>query len=472
MDKYNRLVKNTLLVFGGNIGAKLITLVMMPLYTRWLSVEGYGLTDLLTIYVTLLLSVVSCCIPEALFVFPSGADKDKQKQYFSTGVSFNYLTMAIAGIIFFAMDQLSYIYQWSNSFFQNVWLIYFMLISSIFQQQCQQFARSTGHMIVYSVTGLLYTACVACLSFALVPTYGVLGYVYCIIISNVASALFSFIGSKAGQFTSLKSIKLSVLKEMLKYSIPLIPNSIMWWLVNALNRPLLESNLGLHEIGIYAVSNRFPGLLSMVFAVFATSWQISVLEEYKKEGFDRFYNKIFKLIFGSLCVLLIAITFSSQLLIRLFADADFFDAWKYVAVLSFGTFISCLSSFVGVIFSATRESQYFLYSSIIGAIASIVFNILLIPIWGIYGSCISIIISFLFITGFRVYYSWRTVMITDIYYYIGSIFSLGIMIYLYCSSVLTISIALASIITVMQFFYNRMEILSILSKISSKIKYL
>lgn len=431
MDKYNRLVKNTLLVFGGNIGAKLITLVMMPLYTRWLSVEGYGLTDLLTIYVTLLLSVVSCCIPEALFVFPSGAEKDKQKQYFSTGVSFNYLTMAIAGIIFFAMDQLSYMYQWSNSFFQNVWLIYFMLISSIFQQQCQQFARSTGHMIVYSVTGFLYTACVACLSFALVPTYGVQGYVYCIIISNVASALFSFIGSKAGQFISLKSIKLSVLKEMLKYSIPLIPNSIMWWLVNALNRPLLESNLGLHEIGIYAVSNRFPGLLSMVFAVFATSWQISVLEEYKKSGFEVFYNKIFKLVFFGLVLVQLGLTFTSKILVRLFASSDFFEAWTYVSILSLGTLISCLSSFVGVVFSATRQSKYYLYSSIYGAAASLILNYLLIPIWGTYGACLSIIVSFSIITLSRIYYSWETAKVRNIGYYLTSLFFLVGIIFLY-----------------------------------------
>ena len=83
MNKYVKLLKNTILVFGGNIGSKVITLLMMPLYTRWLSVEGYGITDMLTIYVTLLLSIVSCCIPEALFVFPSGQVDEKKKEYFS-----------------------------------------------------------------------------------------------------------------------------------------------------------------------------------------------------------------------------------------------------------------------------------------------------------------------------------------------------------------------------------------------------
>lgn len=47
MNKYKRLGKNTLLVFIGNAGSKLIGLVMLPFYTSWLSVEDYGVTDII-----------------------------------------------------------------------------------------------------------------------------------------------------------------------------------------------------------------------------------------------------------------------------------------------------------------------------------------------------------------------------------------------------------------------------------------
>lgn len=77
MDKYSRLGKNTLLVFLGNAGSKLIGLIMLPLYTRWLSVDDYGLTDILNVYVSLLLGVVTCCIAESLFIFPKGVDEEK-----------------------------------------------------------------------------------------------------------------------------------------------------------------------------------------------------------------------------------------------------------------------------------------------------------------------------------------------------------------------------------------------------------
>ena len=88
MGKYSRLGKNTLLVFIGNAGAKLIGLLMLPFYTRWLSVEDYGTTDIITVYVTFLMYIVTCSLAEAIFVFPKGAEREKQKSYFSSGVAF------------------------------------------------------------------------------------------------------------------------------------------------------------------------------------------------------------------------------------------------------------------------------------------------------------------------------------------------------------------------------------------------
>lgn len=88
MNKYKRLGKNTLLVFIGNAGSKLIGLVMLPFYTSWLSVEDYGVTDIINVYVSFLVSIVSCCIAESIFIFPKGQKVEKQKQYFSSGIVF------------------------------------------------------------------------------------------------------------------------------------------------------------------------------------------------------------------------------------------------------------------------------------------------------------------------------------------------------------------------------------------------
>ncbi len=34
----------------------------------------------------------------------------------------------------------------------------------------------------------------------------------------------------------------------------------------------------------------------MIFAVFSTSWQISVIEEYEKDGYSHFFNNVFRIV--------------------------------------------------------------------------------------------------------------------------------------------------------------------------------
>ena len=296
MGKYSRLGRNTLFVFLGNAGAKLIGFIMLPLYTRWLSVEGYGLADIITIYVTLAIGIVSCSIGESLFIFPKEVNKLQKKAYFSTALAFLVIMLSLYAVVFYFLSYWGVKYVINNSFFDNVWLIYGMTTCMLLQQVIQQFARSLDEMFVYSTTGIIVAVCTALFSFVFIPRYSVYGYVLSIDVAYALGALYSLIASGAFHYMSLKSISFVKCKEMLKYSIPLIPNGIMWWLVGALNRPLLEANVGLYGIGLFAVANKISGVVTMLFTMFSVSWQISVIEEYKKEGFQHFYNKVFRIV--------------------------------------------------------------------------------------------------------------------------------------------------------------------------------
>lgn len=405
MGKYSRLGSNTVLVFIGNAGSKLIGLLMLPFYTRCLSIEDYGTTDIINVYVTFLLSVVSCCIAESIFIFPKGQNYKKQREYLSSGLAFLVIAFLITGIIFTGVSIATDYYSIENSFTQNIWLIYALLIAQLCQQLFQQFTRSIDRIMVFSVAGIVLTISSAVLSFFLIPRFGVVGFVLSLVLANWVTTVYSLFCSAAYRFISLSAIRWERCREMLLYSIPLIPNGIMWWLVSALNRPIMEANLGMHAIGIFAVANKFPALLSMVFAVFSTSWQISVIEEYGKEGFNEFYNKIYKYVVLILVLLFIVITLCSKMLIYIFASSEYIDAWIYIPILTLGTVFSAISSMSGVVFSAVKTSKYFFYSSIWGATTAVLLNVLLIPYWGLMGAAISVLLSFAAMALSRILYS-------------------------------------------------------------------
>lgn len=414
MNKYKRLGKNTVLVFIGNAGGKLIGLVMLPFYTSWLSVEDYGVTDIISVYVSFLVSIVSCCIAESIFIFPKGQEVEKQKQYFSSGIAFALSALMFSFLLFGIIDMFFSQCAFSNSFTTHIWLIYGLMAATLLQQLFQQFTRSIDKMVVYGIAGIVLTLLTALCSFVLIPSMGVFGYVLSLILANFLTGLYSFLFSGSYKYCSWYSVSKERCMELLRYSVPLIPNGVMWWLVSALNRPIMETYVGLHGIGLFAVANKFPGIMAMIFTIFVTSWQISVLEEYSKEGFSGFYNRIFRSVVLILLVLLVVITFVSKWLILFFASSDYLNAWIYIPILTLGTLFSSVSGLAGSTFSAVRKSKYFFYSSVYGGLSSIVFNFLLIPLWGIWGAALSVVLSFMAMSVSRIVYSWRYVKLIHV----------------------------------------------------------
>jgi O-antigen/teichoic acid export membrane protein len=282
----------------------------------------------------------------------------------------------------------------------------------------QQFTRSIDKMNVYSVTGVVITGSTAAFSFLIIPKQGMFGYVLAIIFASFMGMLYSFLCSGAYKYVSVKMIKKDACAEMLKYSIPLIPNNIMWWLVGALNRPIMEQYLGIHSVGIFAVANKFPGIVSLLFSVFGLSWQISVLEEFGKAGYNQFFNRVLRLAAVGLFLLFFIFALCNRLIVRIFAATDFFDASKYVALLTLGSVFSCLAGIVGSNFSAMRQSKYFLYSSVWASICAVVGNIILIPILGIIGASVTVTLSFFVLLISRIIYARKYVRIQDLEKYL------------------------------------------------------
>lgn len=417
-SKYKRLVNNTALVFVGNLGSKLIGLFMLPFYTEWLSVADYGVTDIITIYASFILSIVTCCIAEAVFIFPNGEKKEKQKEYFSSGIFFALISFLVASVFFYFANMYSENSGSKNSFSEYIWAIYWMVVATFTQQYMLQFSRSIGKVKIYAISGILLTAFTGGLAFLLIPKYGVNGFIVAQILALSIAATYTFIFSGAYSFLSIASVKLKVCREMLHYSVPLIPNTIMWWLVSALNRPIIERYSDIDSVGIFAVANKFPSLINIVFGIFIYSWQISVIEEFKKEGYKEFYNKVLRVIFLLLTLCSCGLAIFSELLVSIMVDDKFVEAWRLIPILSIAVLFSSLSGFVGTNFSATRESKYYFYSSIWGAFASVLFSFALIPSLNLFGAALAVVLSHALMAIARIKYSWRLVPITQLYIYV------------------------------------------------------
>lgn len=412
MTRSEKLAKNISFLVIGNIGSKLMGFFMLPFYTDWLSPADYGTIDLLIVYANLLLNVVACDISDAIYIYPVGATKQKVCSYYSTGFIFQFLCSILCLFVFWGISCLPV----KNIFIDHIWFVYGILISNVFQKYTQDFCRGINQMSVFSFTGIVQTVTTAFLSFLLIPTQGVYGFVLATIGANIATALFTFFYSKSYKYLSIRDFEKEALIEMLRFSVPLIPTAILWWLISGLNRPLLEDYVGLFALGLMAVAGKLPSMMNLIFNFFQQAWIVTVVEEYKKSDFVVYYNKMFQMIMFVQMLICFIILMFSRLFINLMTANEFHDAWIYIPLLTVAVIFSNASAFLGTIFSAVRQSKYTFYSVVVGGISAVLFNFLLIPRWGLWGASIAVCLSHLLTALSRVYYSRRFVKFTSSWY--------------------------------------------------------
>lgn len=442
MGKYKTLGKNSLFVMMGTFGSKFISFLMLPLYTRWLSVSDFGLTDLLTIYSTLLVSVFSLSLNESIFVFPARQGKIEQSKYFTSGLcamSFMALVVLVLSLI---TREISIQWHISNTFTDDLLLIYFLYFATAFQSYFQMFCQGINRMKTFCFAGIIFTGMTAVFSFLLIPKYGVNGFVASNVLANICSSIFIVTYEKLYSYFSLRYNDKNSLKEMLAYSIPMIPNTIMWWVLSAINRPILNAHLGLEAIGLFAVANKISSALTSVTQIFTSSWQVSVLQEYGKNGFAAFYNKVGDVYLSILVLLSSSMAIFSQFIMKIAVDVKFFEAWKYLPIISIAVIFNGLASHSGTLFSATKKSKYFFYSSAAGAVCSVVFNIAFIPDYGLYGAAVSFTLSQMAIGFYRAYYANKIVRFSNVIPMILLLFVNILIILLMLNNLLMCSIAL------------------------------
>ena len=405
MGRNRKLVKNATFVMIGSLGAKLMGFIMLPLYTSWLSPEAYGTADIISTYAMLLLNVVAFDVSDAIFVFPIGASFADQKKYYSTGFLFQIVCSVAAAFIFWGLSCLPL----ENILCSHTWLIYGILISRLFQKYTQDFCRGIDKMSVFSYSGIVNAFAMALFAVLLIPKFKVIGFVIAQIIANIITMVFTFFYSASYKYCSVNNFSYPALKEMLNYSVPLIPTAVMWWLVSGLNRPLLEEYTGLLAVGFFAVAAKLPSLQTMIYGFFQQAWMVTVIEEFKKKDFADYYNRVFRVVFSVQVLACMLVVVFAKPFIRLMTSPDYYDSWQYVPLIAYASVLSNISAFTGTVFSAAKKTKYTFYSTIIGGFSSIILNIIFIPMLGLWGACVSFILTYFACAISRIMYSVRFV---------------------------------------------------------------
>lgn len=396
MNKYKKLISNTIIFGIGTFGSKFLVFLLMPLYTSVLKKSEYGVVDLIIQTSNLLIPIVSLGIANAVIRF--GLDKSvKKSDVFSIGLVTILGGFGIFLILIPILSKITYISG-------HTALIYIFVLMSCLRTLCSQFVRAKEYVKLYALDGVLSTITIIVFNvlFLLVFKLGVTGYILAIVTSDLLSTIFLFFSAKLKRYVNLKSINKDLAKSMIKYSIPLIPATIFWWITNVSNRFIVAYVLGSEANGLFAVSYKIPTLVVLISNIFMDAWQMSAVSEENKVSRANFFSKVFNSYQSILFLCASGIILFSKLITKILVTDAYYLSWKYIPLLVMATTFSCLVTFLGSVYMVEKKSILTLSTTVVGAVVNVALTFLLIYKYGVNGAAFATFISYLVVFILRV----------------------------------------------------------------------
>lgn len=393
-DKYSYLLKNIGLLTLASFGTKILSFILIPIYTSVLSTAEYGTYDIYSTTILLLTPILTFNIIESVLRFSLDKEPNK-KSIFSIG----FKNVAIVSCVFALIASMNKVFNLVDIFCDYYIEFILLFVFGLFYDLMSNFARGIEKVNHVAIGGAIngVIMMVANILFLVVFKFGLRGYFYATIISYIIPVIYFIPALRIWRYMGWKNDP-ALAKAMYKYSGPLILNNISWWVINVSDRYVVTWLRGVDANGIYSIAYKIPSILSIVQTIFSQAWTISSAKEYDNlEEREAFYSEIYLIYNAGMVLVCSALVVMNQLIAMLLFKADFFQAWEYAPYLVISTVFGALSGLLGGIFSAAKKPKVFAISTIVGAAVNVGLDILLVYYYGAIGAAIATLVAYVLI---------------------------------------------------------------------------
>ncbi|MGN1404078.1 MAG: lipopolysaccharide biosynthesis protein [Ruminococcus sp.] len=398
MNKYKKLVSNTLIFAIGSFGSKILLLLLTRLYTGNINPGDNSTKELLELTANFLIPVITFSIAEAVIRYGVDHNFDNRKVFTSACIT------ELFGIgVLILLSPLLTLLPYTEGY---VVLLVIYCITSGFRQIASQFVRARGLVKLFAIDGILATLTLFIFNVTFIAGFhlGVTGFMISVILSDLLSGIFLWAVAGLQKFFRPRYMDRKILHTMLRFSIPLIPSALLWLITGFSDRLFIrymsgpDGLVGETAAGVYGVSTKIPNLISTISTIFFQAWNMSAIEENDSRDRSRFYHQVFdayqSFMFIASAGLIVFVQVLSNILINSDTYPEYATAYQYTPVLIVGVLMMCFNQFLSSIYTATQHTTHSFWTSLVAAAVNIVLNIILIHIWGIMGAAIATFASY------------------------------------------------------------------------------
>ena len=382
----------------GNIGSKLITFLMVPLYTYFVhDTSDFGYYDLCLTVCFLLLPFVTLQLRDGAFRFLLDCDDTTKRQRIVTFVSrsmFTTLSLAILVAIVLAFTTQIHYLGYATG----------LLIAMSLQEVYSQVFRGLGNNRAFAVTGILSALGIGVFSILFVALlgWGIKGIFLANIVARILALLL--VECRVRLITRNTKWKLSSLHvghDIIRYTLPLLPGSLCWWLTGSSDRLFISHFLGLDVNGIYAVAIRFTSIISTLAIIFYQAWQETAILQYHSPDRDRFFSKMFNSYIFVLAGILIGYAFMIKANYSWLVAPEYRDSLYYIYPMGVSAVIFALAAFFDMGYQCAKDTPRTLPSIVLAAAVNVALNFALIKPLGVYGVITTQLVTYLVLFLYR-----------------------------------------------------------------------
>jgi len=398
----NTVTKATIWFVIATTIQKCINFITMPIFTRMMSVDDYGIYTMYVSWINIFFIFTSLRLDGSVFNKGMSKFKDDRVGFI---VSIQLLSTIITIIVFI-------IYLIFNNFFNNLTefsypIMILMFIQLLFMPAYNfwilkkryeyNYIKFSTVTILTSLINVLIGIIVVKNSKSNLGEIRVYSYAICQIFF---SCILYFVNIKNG----IKKLNLKYIKYALKFNIPLVPHYVSQYILDQLDRIMIQKMINIGKAAVYNACYSISFILKVFsdsFIAAITPWYYDHLDkkEYKK------ISDIFLPVFLSFTMFIILFVLLAPELVKLILPSKYYSGIPAIPPISISIIFLMMYSFFGLLEFYFEETKFSMFISSIGAVLNFVLNYIFIKKFGFIAAGYTSLICYILFAIVHYYFS-------------------------------------------------------------------
>ena len=390
-------LKGSSILVISNVCLKAMNFFLLPLYTKHLTTDQLGVSDSITNLTSLIFPILTLGLDSAFsaFYFDKHEPERGKKVYSTLSVAFFMLGLIAASLSILSGPVSRLLFH--DAGYQGLVVLAFLSLAvNLWYLPLSLELRMKNRMLAFGIANLSASLAMILLNILFVVILHMREW--SLILSSLLSGLlqllilFCFVR----KVPKKEEMDKSLFRGMLRFSLPLVPMSVLNWVLAISDRYVLLHFHGEGIVGVYGVAMRFVTVLNIVISAVAMAYTTFAFQTKDQEGAKRNYYYVFQT--ESLLLLLLCFTislFGREAIMLMASDESYYSAAEPLRDLLFAQTIYAMSNVVGYGINFAKKSGYYLLAVTVGVALNLGLNLWLIPEYGMKAAALTTLLGYL-----------------------------------------------------------------------------